>query len=310
MPSSISKRLTLLRGFAAVLAATGGLAACSATNSSRTQELAPIVRPMSSAQPAAASGEQNTSPQGAVATPPEFAEPSSSDPVASAQVHVVAPGENLFRIALNNDMTTEQLAELNGIDAPYLIQPGQELLLSRANPAQHVARGPSVSEPGAIAPTPSSGRPPVATAETTHAAFGAIGSPRFVWPVEGNVVARDRRLSSGAVVPGWTISVQSGASVSAAAGGEVMYAGDGVPGFGNLVLLRHGNDWVTAYGHNERLLVESGAQVQAGDPIARAPEPRWSRRTNVYFEIRNGVTPVNPGQFLSRSIASNSPATR
>jgi len=134
-------------------------------------------------------------------------------------------------------------------------------------------------------------------------AVSSRGTPDFILPVDGRLVSRSRSLHSGGSAPGWTFAVASGAPVSAAAQGSVMYAGDGVPGFGNLVLIRHSGDWVTAYGHNDRILVSRGDSVTVGQTIARAPRVRRSEQAEVYFEVRNGVTPVDPGQVIEPGMA-------
>jgi lipoprotein NlpD len=225
------------------------------------------------------------------------------------QLHVVSAGENLFRIALNHGLTTEQLAGANGIAPPYTIHPGQELLVPR-------------SAGGAVVTSPQGGAVPNITVEYEHtlprqsertpfrAYDGEAPPPEFFWPARGRIVDRERTRRDGSSVPGWTIDVRSGSTVQAAAAGEVMYVGDGVPGFRNLILVRHNANWVTAYGNNDRIHVVQGAQVNAGDDIATAPRSLFGRRSEIYFEIRNGVTPVDPAQFLSLNIAANSTTGR
>jgi lipoprotein NlpD len=214
----------------------------------------------------------------------------------------VESGENLFRIALSNGLTTQELAALNGLSAPYTIVPGQELQLAAITLASAGDPGatPAAPPPTAVRAVPARAVPATDRAEPAGAPpfFGEPGVPEFGLPVEGRVVARTRSLPDGSTAPGWTFSVPSRAPVAASAAGSVMYVGDGVPGFGNLVLIRHNHTWVTAYGHNEEILISRGDRVSAGQTIARAPNERRSENTEVYFEIRNGVTPVDPGQLI------------
>lgn len=295
------RRLSLI---AAALA--GSLVgACTSAGASQTAEGAPISRPLDAASNA---GAHSGRTGGADMIESLRRSPAAGPQPGAVSTHTVASGENLFRIALNNGMTTQELAALNGISEPYTIVPGQELRLA--------APGRAADEPPAITPVPA---PPPAVTRLAQAAdpvdrlsasattFGERGVPDFSLPVEGRVVARTRSLPDGGSAPGWTISVPPRARVAASAAGSVMYVGDGVPGFGNLVLIRHNDHWVTAYGHNEEILISRGDRVSAGQTIARAQRPRRSESTEVYFEIRNGVTPVDPGQLIpSGGLASRS----
>ncbi|MGX6646496.1 peptidoglycan DD-metalloendopeptidase family protein [Maricaulaceae bacterium MS644] len=289
------------RRLSLIVAALAGMmvGACASADASEIVQAAPIYRPLSDAAPSST-------------RVPDLIAPSQRSQAAAPQrsvtrTHTVASGENLFRIALNNGMTTQELAALNGLSAPYTIVPGQELRLAATTMA-------AVEQPAAAPAAP----PPAATrsVRTTDQGeplggaptfLGERGVPEFALPVEGRVVARTRSLPDGSSAPGWTISVPPRARVAAAAAGSVMYVGDGVPGFGNLVLIRHNDAWVTAYGHNEEILISRGDRVSAGQTIARAQRPRRSESTEVYFEIRNGVTPVDPGQLIpSGGLASRS----
>ncbi|WP_199200418.1 M23 family metallopeptidase [Alkalicaulis satelles] len=205
-------------------------------------------------------------------------------------VYVVRRGDNLYRIALNHGMTTRELARLNGISESAVIHPGQELRVS-GEPRQSVAsapdRPPQQRTSGAASPPPP---PPPPAAET---------APEFVWPLQGEVVGQFGS-SSGRRIDGIRIAARTGEPVRAAAAGEVVYAGNELPGYGELVLIRHENRWVTAYGLNAVLRVEQGQQVRAGDHIADAGGPGPGDRPVLHFEIRRGVTPVDPMERLPR----------
>lgn len=221
--------------------------------------------------------------------------------------YTVSAGENLFRIALNHGFTTEQLAEANGISAPYTIHPGQELII-----------------PGQAAETTSApvGGDELPAVEIRYAQperdtiepiqrpqqSDATAEPRFILPAEGRIIERERRARDGDAVPGWTIEMSAGASLHAAADGQVMYAGNGVPGFTNLILIRHDAEWVTAYGNPDDILVQQGATVRAGEPIASTRRSLFNRRSEVYFEVRNGVIPVDPTPFLVTELGTRSTA--
>lgn len=201
--------------------------------------------------------------------------------------YTVRRGDNLYRIALAHGMSTDELAALNRLRQPYTIYPGQELQV-RGEPVAVVDRGP-VSTP---TPPPPSGRPappppPPASAPT---------SVSFTWPLEGPVIARfgdgERRLD------GIRIRARMGEPVRAAAAGEVVYAGNELQGYGELVLIRHEDRWVTAYGLNSRIRVAVGDQVSAGQHIADAGATGATDEPALHFEIRRGVQPVDPLQRL------------
>lgn len=279
-PSMIFATRPLL---AAALSAT--VVGCSSYGGDEPRSAAPITMGLRQAQPSAV---QQSSPRFTRA---------ASEAVAGRS-HVVQPGENLYRIALQNGLTTEQLASINSIDAPYVIHPGQRLRLS---PGTLSAPTPQISN--AVASPRNSARPAPMRASYQAAPSPSPSTldprrPAFSWPVEGDVIARTRETTDGSAAPGWTIAVRPGSTVRAAAGGTVAYAGDGVPGFENLVLIRHDHNWVTAYGYNRRVLVSQGDVVERGDPIAEAGRRAQARGGQVYFEVRNGVTPIDPGEFL------------
>ncbi len=280
------------------------LGACSAMGSDRERAPAPIVSPMSDIRTAS-----TIEPAPAVSLSNAMAETGSINSPSSAPVHIVAAGENLFRIALNNGLTTAQLAALNDLQEPYTIFPGQELRIGASTAEQRPEDDASQFRMRPIAQTGPL-QPSASLLRSAEHRMDVPGAPSFLWPARGRVIARDRALATGGVVPGWTIAVEAGASIHAAADGEVLYAGSGVEGFGNLLLLSHGGNWVTAYGHNERLLVERGVRVNAGDRVAIAQDPRRGRSAEIYFEIRNGVTPIDPGQFLGPTVTANASLSR
>jgi murein DD-endopeptidase MepM/ murein hydrolase activator NlpD len=147
-------------------------------------------------------------------------------------------------------------------------------------------------------------------AETARAAPREAAPParrlppgRFAWPVRGPVVSGFGDKGGGLVNDGINIAAPRGTPVRAAAEGTVIYAGNGVRGFGNLVLIRHEGGWVTAYGHNERLLVRQGQAVGAGEEIARVGSTGAVASPQLHFQVRRSGRPVDPAAHLSRTIA-------
>lgn len=153
---------------------------------------------------------------------------------------------------------------------------------------------PPPAEPQAAAPPP----------EPEEAPAPAIkGTGQFSWPVKGRVLSGYGPTADGLHNDGINIAARKGEPVRAADGGTVVYAGDGMKGFGHLVLIRHANGFVTAYAHNDVLLVRKGASVRRGQIIARAGQSGGVSEPQVHFEIRKGVQAVNPLALLEPASA-------
>lgn len=206
-------------------------------------------------------------------------------------VYTVRRGDNLYRIALTHGMSTQELAQLNGLRQPYTIYPGQEL--SVRGPARTVVAQaqPSISGGASAQPSP----PPRRASPPPRAS--TANAPSFQWPLQGQVIT-PYGGAEGARIDGIRIAARLGDPVRAAADGEVVYAGNELQGYGELVLIRHENNWVTAYGLNSILRVNVGDRVAAGQHIADAGASGSETRTALHFEVRRGVSPVDPMQVL------------
>jgi murein DD-endopeptidase MepM/ murein hydrolase activator NlpD len=195
-------------------------------------------------------------------------------------VHIVQRGENLYRIGLRYNISFAELADFNRIRAPYELNVGQEIALpGNISSASRNAYAESV-------PTDTYRAPP------------AAGAPRFDWPIRGTVISGFGRKPEGGRNDGINIQASAGAEVHAAAGGQVVYAGSELAGYGRLVLLRHSGGFVTAYAHNSRLLVSEGDRVERGQTIARVGSSGTVDSSQVHFEIRRGVNPEDPMRYL------------
>jgi murein DD-endopeptidase MepM/ murein hydrolase activator NlpD len=125
----------------------------------------------------------------------------------------------------------------------------------------------------------------------------------FIWPVTGRIISSFGQTSKGLVNDGVNIAVEHGTPVRAAAAGVVIYAGNELAGFGNLLLVKHANGYVTAYAHNSKLLVRKGARVSQGQTIAEAGKTGDVDRPQVHFEIRKGDKPVDPRAYVGSANA-------
>jgi len=224
--------------------------------------------------------------------------------------YVVQRGDTLYSIAFRYGWDWKALAARNGIVEPYLIRVGQVIRFD-GQPAQRptqVATAPTrpvVSQapvqpapqsPGQPAPRPQS-PPPVASPPPVSAPPTQRSATGWVWPSQGAVISRFS--SNGSLNKGIDIAGELGQPVSAASDGSVVYAGSGLRGYGELLIIKHSDTYVSAYGHNRRLLVQEGQKVKAGQVIAEMGST-GTDRVKLHFEIRRQGKPVDPLQYLPR----------
>lgn len=169
-------------------------------------------------------------------------------------------------------------------------------------PTSSGRRGRPAALPPSIAREAPSSQPPmvVASIPVTQTDIVAAGRGRFIWPVRGEVLSGFGAKSAGPRNDGVNIAARMGEQVRAAAAGKVVYAGDEVPSFGNLVLLQHPNGWVTAYAHLQGITVKNNQEVSQGEPIGIAGTSGNVGKTQLHFEMRYAPsarttpTPVDP----------------
>ena len=155
---------------------------------------------------------------------------------------------------------------------------------------------PSVAEEARAEPPAQSANPPPANA-----------SGRFAWPVRGRVLAGYGASSGGARNDGINIAAPRGAPVKAIEAGEVAYAGNELRGYGNLVLVKHADGWISAYAHCDELLVRKGEKVRPGQVIAKVGATGGVNEPQLHFELRRGQKPVDPREFLAPAPSAGAP---
>ncbi|MEO6365484.1 MAG: peptidoglycan DD-metalloendopeptidase family protein [Luteimonas sp.] len=200
----------------------------------------------------------------------------------------VQRGDTLYRIAVNNRISPLDLAIWNGIAPPYTIYPGQRLRLypSSGSMREPVVRSPSRRPSTSTAPRPTP--PPVVSAP--------VASPvAWRWPAEGQLIGR--YVSGEATKQGIDIVGNSGQAVRAAGDGVIVYSGSGLVGYGELIIVKHNDAWLSAYGHNRARLVNEGQLVKAGQQIAEMGRS-GAARDMLHFEIRYNGKPVDPLRYL------------
>ena len=191
--------------------------------------------------------------------------------------HEVRRGDSLYSIAWQYGQDWRELARRNGIRDPYIIRPGDRVYLA-----------------GATRATASSGTPsrPAGAPSTT------TSSMNWTWPVQGEVI-KGFAASGVGLNKGLDIRAPAGTPLQASAAGEVVYAGSGLRGFGQLVIVKHDEVWLSAYAHNAPNLVSEGQRVRSGERLA-VLDGASERQRVVHFEIRRRGTPIDPAGVLPR----------
>ena len=211
--------------------------------------------------------------------------------------HRVAPGDTLYSIAWRYDLDYRKLAFANRIKPPYTLHPGQKLMLDTSKVV-----APSKLTPRNKPQRPKSNKSVNAqkTTATQHKSVKASKPPevqqvsnknlQWKWPIKGSVV---KAFNPNKLHKGVSIKALSQSVVRAAAPGTVVYAGDGLRGYGKLIIIKHNELMLSAYAHNEKIMVKEGQVVKSMEVISRL-----GRKGTLYFEIRKDGYPVNPVTYL------------
>ena len=211
---------------------------------------------------------------------------SASSGRAGATV-VVQHGDTLYSLARRNGVSVADMIRWNGLQPPYTIYPGQRLALGQAGTGT-----------GATAPTRTVVAPKPATPATPPPATAPVSSGfSWRWPAQG--VLLNTYVAGNNTRQGIDIGGSSGQAVTAAAGGVVVYSGAGLVGYGELIIIKHSEQWLSAYGHNRKRLVNEGQNVKAGEQIAEMGRT-GAARDMLHFEIRYNGKPVDPLLYLPK----------
>nr|WP_100689753.1 peptidoglycan DD-metalloendopeptidase family protein [Marinobacter aromaticivorans] len=228
--------------------------------------------------------------------------------------HVVREGETLYGIAWNYGRDYRELGSANGIGPPWTIRAGQVLRLDlrgkvpsgsnghaaaqRSRPVASTSARPARAKPPVVTPS-NTPKPAVTRKSDTSAPLASrtqtVAGIPWRWPHPGTVIAG--YSASGKVNKGVDIAGKAGDAVRAAAEGNVVYAGNGLLGYGNLIIVNHNEHYLSAYAHNRRILVAEGEKVKAGQVIAELGSS-GAGRPMLHFEIRKNGNPVDPAHYL------------
>jgi lipoprotein NlpD len=236
---------------------------------------------------------------------------------STGKYYVVRRGDTLYSIAWQHGLEVHRLAALNGIRSPYTIYSGQRLRVTAdgVEPGAPLARRQTIKARPLPEQTPVPAPKPVAASRTKPVPAPPVKPParpepappaagnkpaydgKWVWPTRGRVLRGFRKNTTGK--KGIDIGGHPDQPVKAAAAGKVVYVGSGLVGYGRLIIVKHNESLLSAYGHNSKLLVAEGDHVKTGQMIAKMGSS-GSNRTALYFEIRKDGKPVNPMQYLPR----------
>jgi murein DD-endopeptidase MepM/ murein hydrolase activator NlpD len=256
-------------------------------------------------------------PQAAAVAPPR------PQAAAASLTHTVEPGQSLLGISRRYNVPVAEIARANNLQTYAKLNAGDRLVIPgaqqqvvaaqpkpapvsppQASPPQVAApriAAPVTSEPAASARivSPVNAQPDPTPADAAKAADAVGAIPSFRWPAKGRVIAAYGSKQNGQQNDGINIAVPEGTPVKAAEDGTVAYAGSELKGYGNLVLIRHSNGFVSAYAHASELLVKRGDAVKRGQIIGRSGQTGSVTSPQLHFEIRKGSTPVDPSQYLA-----------
>ena len=229
--------------------------------------------------------------------------------------HRVASGQTLYRISKAYDLDEIYLARVNGVSDPTQLQVGTLLYIPGADSVRTVSVAPKTAKPkkstahsptlqGKTSPPKKQSSKPVAVQKNTN--NKKISKPqkttasvdvKLLWPLKGKIL-RSFGASSKGGGKGLEISAREQSEVKAAAAGKVIYSGDGVKGYGHLIILQHENDFYTVYGFNNRNLVAQGDFVSQGEKIAYSGSPPGGGEPRLHFEVRRQKVAVDPILYL------------
>jgi len=210
-----------------------------------------------------------------------------------ARSYTVRKGDTLYAIAFRYDMDVKKLMQINKLKDPYSLNKGQVLSL-QALPEAAVRKKRMIH--GIASPAEKINKNKLVQQKIQIVKTKLINTDSWLWPVKGSLM---QTFNPGKGKKGIDIVGKKGMPIRAAATGVVAYAGNGLPGYGNLILLKHANQYLSAYAHNEVLNVKEGQSIKAGQVIAHMGKLNKSA-WGLHFEIRKAGKPINPLKYLKK----------
>ena len=223
--------------------------------------------------------------------------------IPQSKIHVVRKGDTLYSISRQHNMSISSLSRMNALKEPYMLHVGQILKVNNENLTQQktLSKQSSKIKPKTTTKQPvqkSVVRKKSTTVKKTIAVPHSQSKKRFVWPVKGKIISTFGSKQKNKQNDGINISAKKGTTVIAADSGTIGYAGNQLKGYGNLILIRHTNGWMTAYAHNDKILVKKGQRIKKGQKIATVGQTGNVTTPQLHFEIRYKTKVVNPKTYL------------
>lgn len=203
----------------------------------------------------------------------------------SGAVYTVKRGDTLYRISRTTGTSVKDLARLNDISPPYTIEVGQKLKLGGSKTTSTKTSKKSSTKTAAARPSSS----------VPQSSWPPVGQRCWLWPASGKVILPYSTADGGN--KGIDISAARGTPVYAAGAGKVVYVGNQLRGYGNLIMIKHSEDYITAYAHNDTMLVNNGQSVKAGQKIATMGSTD-AVSVRLHFQIRYRATAIDPLRYL------------
>lgn len=233
-------------------------------------------------------------------------------PTAQGQVHTVQPGETLSSLSRRYHKPVAEIASANNIQPYHKVRMGDRIVIPGVAAPRTAAVAPKAAPPqtyvapaaprlASVQPTSSARMVTPATekpVEETNSTEPNAGAAGFRWPARGRIITGFGPKPTGQQNDGINLALPEGTPVKAAEDGVVAYAGNELKGYGNLVLVRHANGFVTAYAHASELMVKRGDTIKRGQVIAKSGQTGNVTSPQLHFEIRKGASPVDPMQHL------------
>lgn len=222
--------------------------------------------------------------------------------VPKPRAHIVMDGDTVNSISERYKVSIADLVRLNDLQEPYELYQGLALSIPRRIDYSLLDL-PSTAASTDTETTLENNTNDIqantgSTTPLTRVAYNPAAS-RFTWPLDGDVITPFGASARGVKNDGVNIAAAKGTLVRASGAGEVAFVGSGLKAFGNLVLIKHSNGWITAYAHLDSIAVQEGDKISRGDAIGRVGDTGRVNAPQLHFEIRRSRTPVDPGTLLS-----------
>ena len=231
---------------------------------------------------------------------PAVKQPPGFENAGAPGYYTVKPGDTLLRISLDHGQAVKDIARWSSVDNPNRIEVGQVLRVVPpvasgvvTKPVTLASATPVATAPAPTASAEKQSSPPASSAPAPAAATAAEDEIAWIWPTNGAVLAGFDEVKN----KGLDIGGSAGDPVVAAADGRVVYVGAGLRGYGNLIILKHNNTYLTAYAHNQTLLIKEDQSVRKGQKIAEMGSTD-ADRVKLHFEVRRQGKPVDPAKYL------------